>query len=302
MHSPAGPIRLCYHGGTLGDFITALPAILYWTAQPRPGGTLVLTRPAHARLLRSAGLVDEAWSLDGPSALALFGGTGDLPPFAEALVFSAETSPVVETLRKAACPHIIRQDPFPAVSVSKVDYHLSLFPSAPRPEVLLEPLRRFARQRGVQPGENHARGDLRVVIHPGSGGREKVWPFDRFRTVAAGLQAAGLLPLWVRGPAELDGEFHAREPVVTSPELEDLAGLLATSRLYVGNDSGVTHLAAACGCPTVAIFGPSDPVVWRPRGAPVRIVQPREGRDIRGVPPEAVLAAALELAGNAGRS
>ena len=53
----------------------------------------------------------------------------------------------------------------------------------------------------------------------------------------------------------------------------ELAALLSRCRLYVGSDSGVSHLAAAVGIPTVAVFGPSDPVVWAPRGRSVRVLQ-----------------------------
>ena len=52
----------------------------------------------------------------------------------------------------------------------------------------------------------------------------------------------------------------------------DLACWLATARVYFGNDSGITHLAAAVGTPVVAIFGASDPAIWGPRGERVKIV------------------------------
>jgi ADP-heptose:LPS heptosyltransferase len=51
-----------------------------------------------------------------------------------------------------------------------------------------------------------------------------------------------------------------------------LAGWLRSARVYIGNDSGITHLAAAAGAPVVAIFGPTDPAVWAPRGDRVRLV------------------------------
>ena len=54
--------------------------------------------------------------------------------------------------------------------------------------------------------------------------------------------------------------------------LYELACWLQTARLYIGNDSGITHLAAAVGVPVVAIFGPTDPAVWAPRGDRVRVV------------------------------
>jgi ADP-heptose:LPS heptosyltransferase len=59
--------------------------------------------------------------------------------------------------------------------------------------------------------------------------------------------------------------------VVDELTLEELAGVLAGGRLCVGNDSGVSHLAAALGTPTVAVFGATDPAVWAPRGERVTI-------------------------------
>lgn len=52
-----------------------------------------------------------------------------------------------------------------------------------------------------------------------------------------------------------------------------LACWLARARLYIGNDSGITHLAAAVGTPVLALFGPTDPAVWAPRGPHVRVVR-----------------------------
>jgi ADP-heptose:LPS heptosyltransferase len=54
--------------------------------------------------------------------------------------------------------------------------------------------------------------------------------------------------------------------------LPEIAALLSLARAVVGNDSGPTHLAAAVGCPTVALFGPTDPAVWAPPGAHVRVI------------------------------
>ena len=54
--------------------------------------------------------------------------------------------------------------------------------------------------------------------------------------------------------------------------LYELACWLATARVYIGNDSGITHLAAAVGTPVVALFGPTDPRIWAPRGAHVRVI------------------------------
>ena len=61
---------------------------------------------------------------------------------------------------------------------------------------------------------------------------------------------------------------------VTNLSLTELAALLKRCMVCVGNDSGVTHMAAAVGTPVVALFGPTDPRVWGPRGNRVHIHLP----------------------------
>jgi ADP-heptose:LPS heptosyltransferase len=71
---------------------------------------------------------------------------------------------------------------------------------------------------------------------------------------------------WCAGPEEpLPG-------AVRIADLYELACWLATARIYIGNDSGITHLAAAVGTPVVALFGPTDPRIWAPRGPHVRVI------------------------------
>jgi len=109
------------------------------------------------------------------------------------------------------------------------------------------------------PRENFA------VIHPFSGSARKNWPLEKFRHLARGLERA--MPVrWCAGPDDppLDGAVHI-------DDLYELARWLAGARLYVGNDSGITHLAAAVGTPVLALFGPSDPGIWAPRGENVRV-------------------------------
>ncbi|HUW62827.1 MAG TPA: glycosyltransferase family 9 protein [Candidatus Bathyarchaeia archaeon] len=117
--------------------------------------------------------------------------------------------------------------------------------------------------------------DLDVVIQPGSGGRQKNWPLDNFRAVADELTRRGRRIVWCTGPAEeqMQGLGPSLPPMLPA----SLGRTLARARLYIGNDSGITHLAAAVGCPTLAIFGPTNPAVWAPRGENVRVIQGKEG-------------------------
>jgi heptosyltransferase III len=104
-----------------------------------------------------------------------------------------------------------------------------------------------------------------AAIHPFSGSPRKNWPLDRFRQLARGLERT--MPVrWCAGPDD--------PPLPGAVRIDDLFELgcwLAGARLYVGNDSGITHLAAAVGAPVLALFGPTDPAVWAPRGPNVRV-------------------------------
>jgi len=109
-----------------------------------------------------------------------------------------------------------------------------------------------------------ARSDF-AVIHPFSGSATKNWPLDNFRALARELEKT--MPVkWCAGP-----EDPPLPEAVRFENLWDLACWLASAQLYAGNDSGITHLAAAVGTPVIAFFGPTDPAVWGPRGPHVRI-------------------------------
>jgi len=107
-----------------------------------------------------------------------------------------------------------------------------------------------------------------LLILPGSGSAAKNWPSERFADLAA-LLAPQLPPLIVIGPAEpaLAPFFRDRAlATVEHLELGTLAGLTRRARAFVGNDSGVSHLAAGAGTTGLALFGPTDPDRWRPLG------------------------------------
>ncbi len=103
-----------------------------------------------------------------------------------------------------------------------------------------------------------------AVIHPFASSARKQWPLACFRELARRLN----LPVaWCAGPEEPLAD------AVRFDNLYDLACWLKTARLFIGNDTGITHLAAAVGTPVIVLFGPTDPRVWAPRGRDVRVVR-----------------------------
>ena len=139
-------------------------------------------------------------------------------------------------------------------------------------------------------------GDTRVVLlFPGSGSRHKNWPAENFAALASAL-APPLRALVVLGPAEgaIEPLFVARGIAgLRDQPLGTIAGLARLAAGFVGNDSGVSHLAAAAGAPGVSIFGPTDPDRWRPLGR-VRVVRALKLADLT---PAEVTAALKEIIG-----
>ena len=132
-----------------------------------------------------------------------------------------------------------------------------------------------------------------IAIFPGSGSPAKNWPLDKFATLARMLsENAGVV--FILGPAESAIENRLREydlPVLKDLDLGTVAGIARLAAGFVGNDSGVSHLAAAADAPGVVIFGPTDPARWRPLGRIV-VLGPRE---IDTIEPGEVAAAVAQI-------
>jgi len=139
-----------------------------------------------------------------------------------------------------------------------------------------------------------------VYLHPGAGKVKNRWPSERFAEVARALLARGCETFWIEGPQDegcVDRASHAlgrNLPVVRGETIPMLAARFARAALYVGNDTGPLHLAAATGCPTVGIYGWSDPAVWAPVGRCVRSVRAPDA-SLESISPEQVLETAMSL-------
>ena len=176
--------------------------------------------------------------------------------------------------------------------VAKLDLPFQFLPALPSPDGRMHAADFFLAQAGCSGRAIPKiscpavpRTDF-AVIHPFSGSPRKNWPLERFRELAERLP----FPVeWCAGPEEeLAG-------AVRFTDLYELACWLATARIYIGNDSGITHLAAAVGVPVAAIFGPSDPVVWAPRGDRVFVIVGKPAGKLEEITVEQVLDQVCEL-------
>jgi heptosyltransferase-3 len=102
-----------------------------------------------------------------------------------------------------------------------------------------------------------------AVLHPVAATPEKTWPADGFLKVARHLRQSGVEPVFIGGPAD-DLSAFAEFRTLGGAPLRGIKNLLAEASLFVGNDSGPAHMAAAFGLPVVVIFGVSDLEIWGP--------------------------------------
>jgi ADP-heptose:LPS heptosyltransferase len=145
-----------------------------------------------------------------------------------------------------------------------------------------------AEQRALLKGGGEAIRKKRIVFHPGSGGKRKNHSPEFWRELIGKVTShfPSLSPsksIVLLGPAEepLLPFFTRQEggepaEILFAPELEHLQAILTQAPLYVGHDSGITHLAAMLGTPTIGLFRKSSVHQWRPLGPAVKVVQSEE--------------------------
>jgi len=150
-----------------------------------------------------------------------------------------------------------------------------------------------------------AEGPL-IAIHPGSGGERKNWPAAHWAALGEWLfrEVPEARVLLIGGEADHARLAHLREvwrgrrlPAALDLPLPELAAILQRARLFLGHDSGISHIAAAAGAPSLLLFGPTDPDIWAPLSGEVRIVR-APGDDLAQLPVETVTEALGEALGS----
>lgn len=284
------PRILVLRGGAIGDFVLTLPALALLRERWPASHIELVGYPHIAHLAKLGGLVNEVRSLDAARIAALFSWKpaipGDLAEYLSSfdVVISYLYDPdgtVQENMKAAGVRHLIYGNPkgdggHAADFLARPLVALAIYPAGVVvPELVVpEECRRAGANRLSAYGPHPA------VLHPGSGGRGKRWPLSCFLALAERLRGERqMTPLLMLGEADGDIKdvLNAQGvvwPVLSGLSLAEVAGILCSAELYVGNDSGVTHLAAAVGVRTVALFGPSDPKVWGPRGRQVTVCCP----------------------------
>ena len=299
---------LVIRGGAIGDFILTLPVLMALRRQFPETRLEVLGYPHIAQLAEAGGWVEAVRHIEARALAGFFARQGNLDPtlqdyfgsFAIILSYLYDPDGVfrenVTRCSKAefiAAPH--RPDDTAGLHATQVFLkpleRLAIWEADPIPRLTLEPLETtFPEAPAPSP-----RRAATLAVHPGSGSERKNWPESNWALLLGRvLEETDWRLLVVGGEAEgerLDRLSRAlprsRVTLARHLPLAELARRLAACDAFIGHDSGISHLAAAVGLPSLVLWGESVEAVWRPQGAHVTVL--REERGLAQLPPERVL-------------
>jgi len=274
---------LIARGGALGDFILTLPAI-HALRHALPDAEInVLANKAIAPLPLEIGEINVVGALDDPGLAPVFTRGGELSQKwreylnQHDLVISYLHDPekVFETnLRNLGIDHVVSgpskitaAGPHAAIQLAQPVRQLGIAIADLAPRLQIDD--RARQKPDASP---------MIALHPSSGSSRKNWPIKNWIALIAYLIDRNLPVTIIGGEAdrgqmvELQGRFkNALIAFAIDRPFRDLARLLASS-IFVGHDTGVSHLAAATGGASLVLFGPTDPEIWAPRNENARVL------------------------------
>ena len=318
---------LIIHQGAIGDIVSIFPAII--RLKEKFCRIDAIFKKSIGELASSLKLTDKFYPVEAAFFSSVFSGKADIRTvnifrsYDEIVLFSYSQE-LESIIRGMVNRKIYRIHPRPDASLeihilNHVLDHLAengLIPDTAWPEN--DYFMRLSEQKEAKNPYDR----LKILIHPGSGSARKNWPVSNFIETFEKLGTAGMNPEIIFGPAEQNLSeifvryLPARSKIHILTDLSDFMTMLKQSDGFIGNDSGISHLAAFTGIPTVVIFGPSSPKRWKPFGRSVEALRPetdckpcfetgetdcKERKCFEGITPKMVINAFLkikELSGN----
>lgn len=301
---------LIVHQGAIGDFVLSLPALEALHRSYPEAYFTFLARPNILELIQARPYVKDVLDFSTSRWAVLYHLQGKvaaadlerLLPVDIIFIFGRSSSQIVaDNLARNFSKPTHRLDPFPkpGLDLSLVDHQCRQLeelgiPASPPPAAIIAPRHQdFVEARSFVRCNMSPEESL-ILLHPGSGGRDKLWtPLGWVGLIHKLAVYPNLRLALLQGPADyqivqqIRSRLDSISPLlVENWPLGKLAALMTETALYLGNDSGITHLAAACGTPTIALFGPTDLQIWAPRGPRVRIIRWKPGSSANNLPGE----------------
>jgi len=284
---------LVVHPGALGDVLLSLPAIRGLKGQYPNHEVGVVTDGQVGNLLRACDEVQAVFPLESGALASLLAGPESVRQMLRDWLIRCDLAvcwmtdsdlQLCSVLRELGVSRVIQRSPLSSVcgTIHQMDRVMEtvrdVVPTGDYGWRLLIPDQVILQGKARLAGRGILGNRSIVAVHPGSGSRHKCCAPTLLARVVSWLQSDDACPLVLGGPA--DDALVARlceacekpPPVLQQVELLSVAGILAHVDLFIGHDSGLTHLAAALHLPTVALFGPTDPRRWAPRGSHVTVL------------------------------
>lgn len=281
---------LVIRGGAVGDFILTLPAIELLRTQLEKPHLEILGYPAITELATAFGFADATRSIERGPMAGFFVPDGDL--VREWQCYFSDFDLIVSYLYDPDGYFHANLERAGARSVIQASHRIDETLGFPAAAQLAKPLEQIA----LYPDRNYVSLNLersadskRIAIHPGSGSPQKNWGYENWAAVAKSLhqKEPDTEYLIISGEAESEniGEFlellsDAKLPFehLQGAPLPEVARRLAQCSQFLGHDSGISHLAAACELPATLIFGPTRSNIWAPQNPGVQVIEAPEGR------------------------
>ena len=296
---------LVLHGGALGDCALTLHLIAALrVAQPAVRVTLAARSPL-AQWAAQRGLIDAALSLESLAlhplyaeaeatdarsltVVSLLGATRAFLADFE-LVISLLGGPeeaIAHNLQRVCPGRVLAVDPRPTAQTLAQGVHITnQWGQALRAqgvtiaaEIAETPARQARLSRPARAGADAGQAPT-VICHPGSGSLAKCCALEAWEALVTQLRATGARVEWMAGPAELErfGDAYVERLVRSAPvqvptSVTEAACLVELAEYFIGHDAGMTHVAGIAGARVAAVFGPTDPRVWRPLGQACLVV------------------------------
>jgi len=276
---------LVWHQGALGDLLLSIPALHAIRSQGAGASLHLVSRTDVASLLILSGLAGSVSSPEDGMFGALFRDDEEIPQRLRNFL-SGFDSGVIFTRRRNA--HFLKKI---AKVIPSLFFLITFPPEGVREHVSIYQLKQlgiagewwFSLSGICEDGPSSSSTPV-MSIHPGSGGWRKCWPLENFLELALSIHGGERWRFqFIFGPAEkadavkktarFISDYGIDAQLVCGRPLLETARWLKQSDLYIGNDSGISHMAALLGVPSIVLFGPTDDVVWRPLGQNVRIVR-----------------------------
>jgi len=268
--------------GAIGDNLLTFPVIQALRAQSSAPHVTFVGNAAVLPLIQASGIAEEVSDYDSRQWGALFSANG---------IHASDLQALLRRIDVAICwlrdpEHIVERN-LHTLGIQRIiiapgrpapDEHIHIVAYLARTIGLQLPIPFFPLQPMYKNVKQIDKGTRPIAIHPGSGGAYKCWPISHFASLIIMLWQRNIPVLLLAGPADSErmAELLSQLPVPpSSPFLTTLiaaplctvAQRLQDCQGYIGNDAGITHLAALLAIPTIVLFGPSDPAIWQPFGS-----------------------------------